>query len=65
MHNTLLRRFTIMTDTADGLARADAVGIVGIAVAVERFQLPTLFPCQCVTEVGGRVALRVIGDRLG
>ena len=54
-----------MIHTVNSLARADAVGVVGIAVAVERFQLPTLFPCQCVTEIRSRVALRVVGNRLG
>ena len=54
-----------MIHTVNGFARADAVSVVGIAVAVERFQLPTLFPRERMPEVGCRVALRVIGNRLG
>ena len=52
-------------DTAHGLARADAVGVVGINIAVERLELPSLFPRERMPEVGCRVALRVIGNRLG
>ena len=54
-----------MIHTINGFARADAVGIVGIRDVVKGLELPSLFPCQCVTEVGGRVALRVVCDRLG
>lgn len=51
-------------DAAYRLAGADAVGVVGVGVAVEALELAAFFPCERVAEIRGRVALRVIGDGL-
>ena len=53
-----------MLYTVYGLGCAYAVGVVGVGVSIERLKLPALFPRQRMPEVGGRVALLVIGDRL-
>ena len=44
-------------DTVYSLTCTNAVCIVSICVAIKRLQLSSLFPSQCVTEVGCRVAL--------
>ena len=54
-----------MLDTVNGLARADAVGVIRIRDIVERLELPSLFPRERMPKVCGRVALRVVGDRVG
>ena len=46
------------------LARSDAVGIIGIYVVVKGLELSALLPRQRMTEVGRRVALRVVAYRL-
>ena len=53
-----------MLDSTNCLTGTDAVGVVGIGVAVEGLQLSTLFPSQSMTEIGSRVALGVIGNGL-
>ena len=37
---------------------------IGVCISVKGLKLPALFPRQRMPEVGGRVALLVIGDRL-
>ena len=51
-------------DTTHSFRGTNPVGVVGIAVAVERLELPSLFPRERMPKVCGRVALRVVGDRL-
>ena len=46
------------------LARSDAVSVVGIYVVVKGLELSALLPRQRMTEVGRRVALRVVAYRL-
>ena len=53
-----------MENTVYRLAGADAVGIVGVGIAVEGFQLSSLFLGQGMTEVINRVALDIVRDRL-
>ena len=53
-----------MLNTADRLARSDAVRIVGIGVIVKGLKLTTLFPSQSVTEVLNRVTLNIVLDSL-
>ena len=53
-----------MLYTVYGLGCAYAVGVVGVGVSIERLKLPALFPRQRMSEVGCRVALLVIGNRL-
>ena len=45
-------------------ARPDPVGVVGICVVVKGLELSALLPRQRMTEVGRRVALRVVAYRL-
>ena len=57
-----------MLHTAHRLARADAVGIVGVlnngTVGLRKpLQLTSLFPSQIMTEVGDRVAEVIIDNR--
>ena len=54
----------IVPDTIDGLAGTDAVGVVGIGVAIKGLELAALFPCQGMAKVRNRVALCVIGNGL-
>ena len=58
-----------MLHTAHRLARADAVGIVGVlnngTVGLGKLlQLASLFPAQGIAEVGDRVAEVIINNRL-
>ena len=53
-----------MLDTVYSLTCTNAVCIVGVSVSIKRLQLSSLFPSQCVTEVGCRVALRIVGNSL-
>ena len=46
------------------LGSSDSIGVVGIGIIIKGLELPTLFPGQGVAEIGGRVALRVVGDGL-
>ena len=47
------------------LAGADAAGVVGVPDTVKALELSAFFPRQRMTEIRGRVALRVvlIGER--
>ena len=54
----------IMLDTCDRLADSDAVGSVGVGVAVKGLKLAALLPGQCMTQIGGGIALGVIDDGL-
>ena len=42
----------------------NAVSIVGVLDAVKGFQLSSLFPCESVSKIAGRVALLIVGDSL-
>ena len=53
-----------MLNAVYSLARSDAVGVVGIYVVVKGLELSALLPRQRMTEVGSRVALRVVAYRL-
>ena len=46
------------------LGSSDSIGVVGIGIIIKGLELPALFPGQGVAEIGGRIALRVIGDGL-
>ena len=46
-----------MLDAVYSLGGSDTVGIVGIGIAAEGLQLPTLLPCQGVAQIIGGVAL--------
>ena len=49
-----------MLDTAHRLARADAVCVIGVGVAIKGCKLSALFPSQGMTEIARRVALRYL-----
>ena len=50
-----------MLHTVDGLGGTDTVGVVGVGIAIEGFQLPTLFPCQSVAQItGGAFVLSIL-----
>ena len=51
-------------NAANRLARADAVGIVGVGVVIKGLELASLFPGQIMTEVLYRVALSIVLDSL-
>ena len=53
-----------MENTVDLLAGSDAVCVVGVLDIVKLLKLASLFPSQRMTEIIGRVALRIIGYRL-
>ena len=53
-----------MLDTANCFGRPDSVRIVCVSVSIKRLQLSSLFPSQCVPEVGCRVALCIVGNGL-
>ena len=48
-----------MLHAVDSFGSPDAVGVVGIAVAVEGLELAALFPCQGMAQVVGGVSLLV------
>lgn len=46
------------------LGSTDAVGIIGILNGIKGFKLAALLPSEGMAQIGGWVALRIIGDRL-
>ena len=50
-----------MLHAVDSLTGSDAVGVVGVGIAVEGFQLLALFPCQGVAQItGGAFVLSIL-----
>ena len=46
-----------MLHAVDGFRSPDAVGVIGVGIAVEGLELAALFPCQSVAQITGGVTL--------
>ena len=50
-----------MLHAVDSLTGSDAVGVVGVGIAVEGLELTALFPCQGVPQItGGAFILSIL-----
>ena len=50
-----------MLHAVDGFRSPDAVGVIGVGIAVKGLELPTLFPCQGMPQItGGAFILSIL-----